>query len=137
MKPPPIDTNEANGPRRRRATPKSRSSAHSPHQRQSNARQDAGQRAFADSHDLYARTMLRLRVCIGLLSALLLAAVAHAVTGGLTPGLVLSLVLTTLLLLASLGLWRIGFESQRKPDDTSPPGAESDGGHENLPASGR
>ena len=62
------------------------------------------------------------RACIGLLAALLLASVAHAVTDGLTPGLVLGLALTTLLLLASLRLWRVG--SRREPDDTKPPGIE-------------
>jgi UPF0716 family protein affecting phage T7 exclusion len=69
----------------------------------------------AHTDNVYTRTMLRLRVCIGLLSALLLASVAHAVTDGLTLGLVFAFALTTLLLLAALGLWRVG--SRRKPDD--------------------
>ncbi len=74
----------------------------------------------ADAQSVYSRTMRHLRAFIGVLTALLLASVAHAVTHGLTPGLVLGLALTTLLLIASLTLWRVG--SRRKPDDTSPPG---------------
>jgi uncharacterized membrane protein (UPF0136 family) len=66
--------------------------------------------------------MRRLRVCIGLLSALLLASAAHAVRDGLTAGLALALALTTVLLLASLGLWRVG--SRRQPNDTAPSGVE-------------
>lgn len=115
MRPHAIDAKAANNPKRRHTTPKHRRSAHPAHQRPPEGRQDSGQCVFADSHNVYARTMHRLRACIGLLSALLLASVAHAVTDGLTPGLVLGLVLTTLLLLASLGLWRIG--CRRKPDD--------------------
>jgi hypothetical protein len=71
---------------------------------------------------VYARTMRHLRVWIRLLAALLLACVAHIVTDGLTPGLALGMALTALLLLAALGLWRIG--SRRKPEDTAPPGIE-------------
>jgi uncharacterized membrane protein (UPF0136 family) len=63
--------------------------------------------------------MRRLRICIGLLSALLLASVAHAVTAGLTTGLTLALALTALLLLASLRLWRVA--SRHKPGDIATP----------------
>jgi 4-amino-4-deoxy-L-arabinose transferase-like glycosyltransferase len=56
---------------------------------------------------------MKLRPWIGLLSALLLVSVAHAVRDGVTASLALGLALTTLLLLASLGLWRAG--SRRKP----------------------
>jgi hypothetical protein len=59
--------------------------------------------------------MRRLRVCIALLSSVVLASLAHAVIDGLTAGLALALALTTVLLLASLGLWRIG--SRCAPDD--------------------
>jgi hypothetical protein len=59
------------------------------------------------------------RAWIALLTALLVASVVHAVTDGVTSGLVLGLALTTLLLLASLGLWRAG--SRRKSDDPAPP----------------
>jgi ABC-type nickel/cobalt efflux system permease component RcnA len=67
-----------------------------------------------------ARTMRHLRVCIGLLTALLLACVAHTVADGLTAGLALGMALTALLLAAALGLWRVG--SRRKADGTAPPG---------------
>jgi hypothetical protein len=70
-------------------------------------------RSSPENQQLYSRTMKRLRVCIGVLSALLLASVAHAVTDGLSAGRVLALAVTTLLLLASLGLWRLG--SRHKP----------------------
>jgi 4-amino-4-deoxy-L-arabinose transferase-like glycosyltransferase len=56
---------------------------------------------------------MNLRAWTGLLSALLLVSVAHAVRDGLTASVALGLALTTLLLLASLGLWRAG--SRRKP----------------------
>ena len=62
---------------------------------------------------------MNLRAWIGLLIALLLASVVHAVTDGVTPGFVLGLALTTLLLLASVRLWRVG--SRRKSDETAPP----------------
>lgn len=52
------------------------------------------------------QTIRRLRVCIGLLSALMLASVAHDAKDGLTVGRVLALALTALLLIASLRLWR-------------------------------
>jgi hypothetical protein len=51
---------------------------------------------------------MNLRAWIALLTALLLASVGHAVRDGVSAGLVLGLALTTLLLLASLGLWRAG-----------------------------
>jgi hypothetical protein len=51
---------------------------------------------------------MNLRAWIALLTALLLVSVAHAVRDGISGGLVLGLALTTLLLLASLGLWRAG-----------------------------
>jgi hypothetical protein len=75
-----------------------------------------------DAQNVYARTMRHLRVCIRLLTALLLACVAHIVTDGLTPGLALGMALTALLLLAALGLWRIG--SRRKLEDTAPSSIE-------------
>jgi hypothetical protein len=75
-----------------------------------------------DAEAVYAQTMRRLRVYIRLLSALVLASLARAVIDGLTTGLVLVLALTTLLLLASLRLWRVG--SQHKPNDAAPPGLE-------------
>jgi hypothetical protein len=56
---------------------------------------------------------MNLRAWIGLLSALLLVSAAHAVRDGVTPDRVLGLALTTLLLVASLGLWRAG--SRHKP----------------------
>jgi hypothetical protein len=75
-----------------------------------------------DAHVAHSQTMRRLRVYIRLLSALVLASLARAVIDGLTTGLVLVLALTTLLLLASLRLWRVG--SQHKPNDAAPPGLE-------------
>jgi hypothetical protein len=74
--------------------------------------------AATDAEALQVQTMRRLRVYIGLLSSLLLAALAHSVIDGLTTGLTLVLALTTLLLLASLRLWRTG--SRRKPTDAAP-----------------
>jgi hypothetical protein len=85
-------------------------------------RQEPGGYVSSDTENVYSRTMGHLRVCIRLLIALLLACVVHIVTDGVTPGLALGVALTTLLLLAALGLWRIG--SRRKPDDTTPPGIE-------------
>jgi ABC-type nickel/cobalt efflux system permease component RcnA len=81
-----------------------------------------GERISTDTEIVYAQTMRRLRVCIGLLTALLLASVAHAVADGLTPALALGLALTTLLLVAALGLSRTG--SRRKPHDAAPPEAK-------------
>jgi hypothetical protein len=69
--------------------------------------------------DVYTQTMRRLRVYIALLTSILLASIARAVVDGLTPGLALALALTAVLLVAALGLWRVG--SHRRPDDTSPP----------------
>jgi uncharacterized protein (DUF58 family) len=56
---------------------------------------------------------MNLRAWIALLSALLLVSVVHTVRDGVSAGLALGLALTTLLLLASLGLWRAG--SRRLP----------------------
>jgi ABC-type nickel/cobalt efflux system permease component RcnA len=115
MKPRTIDTTAANNAKRRHTTSTNRHSSHSTHQTPPSGRQGFGEYGSANNNDLYARTMLRLRVCIGLLSALLLASIAHAVTDGLTLGGVFALTLTTLLLLAALGLWRVG--SRRQPDN--------------------
>jgi len=115
MKPRAIDTKAADNPKRRHTTSRNRRPPHSSHQRPPRGRQGSGKCVSAHTDNVYTRTMLRLRVCIGLLSALLLASVAHAVTDGLTLGLVFAFALTTLLLLAALGLWRVG--SRRKPDD--------------------
>jgi hypothetical protein len=57
--------------------------------------------------------MWSLRGSIGLLIALLLISAAHAVKDGLSSGLALGLTVTTLVLVAALGLWRIG--SRREP----------------------
>jgi hypothetical protein len=97
MKPRAIHTTAANGPNRRRTS--------------------------ADTNDTHSQTIRQLRVAIGLLSALVLASGAHAVIDGLTTGLAVGLALTILLLLALLGLWRIG--STRRPDGgPAPPGLE-------------
>jgi hypothetical protein len=85
-------------------------------------RPEPGDYVSQDAQNVYARTMRQMRVCIRLLAALVLACVAHIVTDGLTPGLGLGMALTALLLLAALGLWRIG--SRRKPEDIAPPGIE-------------
>jgi hypothetical protein len=85
-------------------------------------RPEPGDHVSQDAQNVYARTMRHLRVCISLLTAPLLACVAHIVADGLTPGLALAMALTALLLLAALGLWRIG--SRRKPEDTAPQGIE-------------
>jgi hypothetical protein len=71
---------------------------------------------------VYTRTLRHLRICIGLLTALLLACVAHTVTDGLTAGLATGIALTALLLVAALRLWRIA--SRREPQDAPPPGTE-------------
>jgi hypothetical protein len=81
-------------------------------------RPESGDYVSQEARNVYARTMRHLRVCIRLLTALLLACVARIVTDGVTPGLALGMALTALLLLAALGLWRIG--SRRKPKDTGP-----------------
>jgi hypothetical protein len=70
-------------------------------------------RSAADPQDVYAQTMRRLRVYIGVLISILVASIARAVVDGLTTGLVLALALTAALLVAALGLWRIG--SRRSP----------------------
>jgi hypothetical protein len=110
-----IDTKTTNGRKHRRRTGENRRSAHPKPQSPPEGRRRPGQCSAADTQNIYSQTMRRLRVFIGLLSALLLASVAHAVIDGLTGGLALSLALTTVLLLASLGLWRVG--SRRKPND--------------------
>jgi hypothetical protein len=115
MKPHAIDTTTAGGPKGRHTTSTNRRSPHPTRQRPPRGRQGPAQCGFADTNDGYTRTMHRLRVCIGLLSALLLASIAHVITDGLTLGLVFALALTTLLLLAALGLWRVG--SRRQPDN--------------------
>jgi hypothetical protein len=108
--------------RRRHAAGQNRRLPHPTQRRPPKGRQDPGEWVSADAQHVYSQTMRRLRVCIGLLTALLLASVARAVIDGLTPGLVLGLALTAALLLAALGLWRTG--SRRKPHDAAPPGAE-------------
>jgi hypothetical protein len=85
-------------------------------------RPEPGDYSSQDAQNGYARTMRHLRVCKRLLTALLLARVAHIVTDGLTLELALATALTALLLLAALGLWRIG--SRRTPEDTAPSGVE-------------
>ena len=62
---------------------------------------------------------MNLRAWIALLTALLLASVGHAVRDGVSAGLVLGLALTTLLLLASLGLWRAGSRPRPSGQRTS------------------
>jgi hypothetical protein len=66
-------------------------------------------------HSLHAQTMRRLRICIGVLSALLLASAARAVVDGLTPARGLAVALTVVLLVAALALWRQG--SRHGPRD--------------------
>jgi hypothetical protein len=117
-----IDSKEANGRTRRHTTGQNWRSPHPTRRGRPEGAGGPGRCVSADTHNVYSQTMRHLRAFIGLLTALLLASVAHAVTDGLTPGLVLGLALTTLLLVASLGLWRVG--SRRKPDDTEPPGIE-------------
>lgn len=114
MNPRDIDTKAVNGRRRRHTTGKNRGSPDPTHQKPRRRCQGPGRRVSAHTQNVYSQRMRHLRAWIGLLIALLLASVAHAVTDGLTPGLVLGLALTTLLLLASLRLWRVG--SRRKPD---------------------
>jgi ABC-type nickel/cobalt efflux system permease component RcnA len=116
------DSKEANGRTRVHTTGENRHSPVATRQRPPTRRQGSGQCASADTQNVHSQTMRYLRACIGLLTALLLASVAHALTDGLTPGLVLGMALTTLLLLASLGLWRVGSRCER--DDTEPPGTE-------------
>jgi hypothetical protein len=122
MKPSAIDCEAASGPKRRRTADQNRRSPHLTPQSRPRERQGSGQCSSADSKDIDARTIRRLRVCTGVLSALMLASVAHAVTDGLTTGLALALTLTALLLLASLGLWRAA--SRQQPGDIAPPGDE-------------
>jgi hypothetical protein len=122
MKPRAIDTKAANGRKRRHTGEENRRSPHPTRHGPPSERQRPGQFSVTDAQISYWQMMRRLRVCTGLLSAVLLASVAHAVIDGLTAGLALALALTTALLLASLKLWRIG--SRRRPHDTAPPGFE-------------
>jgi hypothetical protein len=117
MKPRAIDTKAANGRQRRDIGNDNRRSSHPTRHRPPRAGQRPGQFSVTDTQSIYWQMMQRLRVCIGLLSAVLLASVAHAVIDGLTAGLALALALTTALLLASLELWRIG--SRRTGHDTA------------------
>jgi hypothetical protein len=107
-----------------RASARRRRAAGKPRRVQTQERPPQGSRVPDESvcsHEqkVHLQTMRGLRVCIGLLAALLLASVAHAVTDGLTPELALGLALTTLLLLAALGLWRVG--SRGSSHDRTPP----------------
>jgi hypothetical protein len=122
MNPHAIDTKPASGPKRRRAAGRNRRSPHPTPQGPPKRAQDPCQGVSAHNPHAYSQTMRTLRAFIGLLIALLLISVAHAVKDGLTSGFALELTLTTLLLLAALGLWRIG--SRRKPDTTTRPGTE-------------
>ena len=70
-----------------------------------------------EGDDVHAHTMRQLRVCIGVLSAILLASAAHAVVDGVTAGRALALALTVGLFLAALGLRRMG--TRNEPDDAS------------------
>jgi hypothetical protein len=119
MNPRATDSTAVNTQTRRHTTGKNWRSPHSTHRRPPRP-EGPGQCVSASAENFKPRTRRRLRAFIGLLTALLLASVAHAVADGLTPGLILGLTLTSLLLLASLGLWRAG--SRRKPDDTAPLG---------------
>jgi hypothetical protein len=116
-----IDPEAANGRGCRRPSDEDVRSAHPAHQAPSRGREGAGRYSSVDAQKLYSQTMRRLRVCIGLLSALALASVAHAVTNGLSAGLVLAMALTALLLTASLGLWRVA--SRHQPGEVSSRGA--------------
>jgi hypothetical protein len=104
---------------RRDTTGKNGCPPHPTRQRPPKGRGGPGHCVSADTQNVRSRTMRHLRACIALLIALLVASVAHAVTHGLTAGLVVGLALTTLLLLASLALWRV--DSRRKHDGTAPP----------------
>jgi hypothetical protein len=60
------------------------------------------------NQELYERAIGRLRVCVRVLSAVLLALVARSVIDGANPAIVLAEALIALLLLASGALWRYG-----------------------------
>jgi hypothetical protein len=118
MKPRAIHATAANRRRHHRSDENRRSSHPTPHGLAGDRQRPAECSATGIQHT-YRQTMRRLRLAVGLLSALLLASLAHAVIDGLTPGLALALALTAMLLVASLELWRIG--SRRAPHDTAPP----------------
>jgi len=122
MKPRAIDTKPTNGRKRRHTGDENRRSPYPTRHSPPRARQRSGQVPVTDTRIIYWKTMRRLRMCIRLLSAVVLASTAHAVIDGLTAGISLALALTTALLLASLELWRVG--SRREPHDTAPPGFE-------------
>lgn len=61
-----------------------------------------------EAQEIHEQAMRRLRVCIAVLSAVVLASVARAVADGLNPTRGFALVLTIVLLVASLWLWRQG-----------------------------
>ena len=67
-----------------------------------------GQSSLWGDEQRYARAMRQLRVCIGVLTAILVAAAARALIDGLTVGLALALALTGVLLVAALWLRRLG-----------------------------
>jgi hypothetical protein len=113
MKPRAIDARPTNSRRRHPTSEENRRSPR-PTPRSCPEPQRPGHSA-THAQKLHSQTMRRLRVCIALLSSVVLASLAHAVIDGLTAGLALALALTTVLLLASLGLRRIG--SRCAPDD--------------------
>lgn len=117
MKPRAIDTKATDDRRRRHTGDESRRSPHPTRHSPPRASQRSGESPASDTEIIYWQMMRRLRVCIRLLSAVVLASVAHAVIDGLTAGIALALALTTALLLASVELWRVG--SRRKPHDTT------------------
>lgn len=70
--------------------------------------EDRGPSSLWGDEQSYARAMRQLRVCVRVLSAILVAAAARALIDGLTVGLALALALTGVLLVAALWLRRLG-----------------------------
>ena len=119
MNPRANHTNPTNDPNRRPTAGGNRRLPDPAHRSAPNRGRVSCQHGPSDAQRVNPHTLWQLRAFIGLLIALLLISVAHAVKDGLTAGLALGLTLTTLLLLAALGLWRIG--SRSNPDATTPP----------------
>jgi hypothetical protein len=68
----------------------------------------------------YDRAIGRLRVCVRVLSAVLLALIARSVIDGATPAVVATEALIAVLLLASGALWRYGRRLEPPPAPRAP-----------------